>query len=77
MSQRDTEKDYYSILGVEATASQDEIERRFKRLALRHHPDRGGDAEEMKGNKRSLSRAVLLRLVSLIRLKPLELLNLS
>ena len=29
-------------------ASQDEIERCFKRLALRHHPDRGGDAEEMK-----------------------------
>ena len=48
MSHTDAEKDYYSILGVGETASQDEIERRFKRLALRHHPDRGGDAEEMK-----------------------------
>jgi DnaJ domain len=42
------EKDYYSILGAGETASQDEIERLYKRLARRHHPDRGGDAEEMK-----------------------------
>ena len=48
MSDPDVEKDYYSILGAEETASQDEIERRYKRLAMRHHPDRGGDAEEMK-----------------------------
>jgi len=48
MSHPDAEKDYYSILGAGKTASQDEIERRFKRLALQHHPDRGGDAEEMK-----------------------------
>jgi hypothetical protein len=42
------EKDYYFILGAEQTASQDEIERLYKRLARRHHPDRGGDAEKMK-----------------------------
>jgi DnaJ domain len=44
----DVEKDYYSILGVAETASQDEIERIYKRLAMLHHPDRGGDQEEMK-----------------------------
>ena len=48
MSQPDVEKVYYSILGAGKTASQDEIERLYKRLARRHHPDRGGDAEEMK-----------------------------
>ena len=44
----DMEKDYYSILGASRTASQDEIEQLYKRLAMRHHPDRGGDADEMK-----------------------------
>ena len=48
MSDPDVEKDYYSILGAEETTSQEEIERLYKRLAMRHHPDRGGDAEEMK-----------------------------
>ena len=48
MSQPNVEKDYYSILDAGETASQDEIERLYKRLARRHHPDRGGDAEEMK-----------------------------
>ena len=48
MSESDVDKDYYSILGAGETASQDEIERLYKPLARRHHPDRGGDAEEMK-----------------------------
>jgi len=41
-------EDYYAILGAGKTASQDEIERLYKRLAKQHHPDRGGDAELMK-----------------------------
>jgi hypothetical protein len=42
------EKDYYSILGAEESAAREEIERRYKHLARRLHPDRGGDEEEMK-----------------------------
>jgi curved DNA-binding protein CbpA len=48
MSQFDYSKDYYSILGADEEASQSDIERLYKRLAMRHHPDRGGDEEEMK-----------------------------
>lgn len=41
-------EDYYAILGARKTASHDEIERLYKRLAKQHHPDRGGDADVMK-----------------------------
>lgn len=37
-------KDYYNILGIDATASEDQIRQAYKRLAMQHHPDRGGDA---------------------------------
>lgn len=36
-------KDYYSILGVEQGASQDEIKRAYRRLARKHHPDANKD----------------------------------
>jgi DnaJ domain len=48
MMKTDGAKDYYSILGAGRGATREEIERRYKRLAQRHHPDRGGDEEEMK-----------------------------
>ncbi|MBC7931809.1 MAG: J domain-containing protein [Rubrivivax sp.] len=48
MKNSEPEKDYYSILGAGRDASREEIERRYKRLAQQHHPDRGGDEEEMK-----------------------------
>ena len=39
------QSDYYAILGVARNASQEEIKKSYKRLALKHHPDRGGNAE--------------------------------
>jgi DnaJ-class molecular chaperone len=36
-------KNYYQILGVEKSATADDIKRAFRRLASQHHPDKGGD----------------------------------
>jgi curved DNA-binding protein len=35
--------DYYQTLGVDKTASQDDIKKAYRKLAAKHHPDRGGD----------------------------------
>jgi hypothetical protein len=48
VGQFDSSKDYYSILGAQQDASLTDIERLYKRLAVQHHPDRGGSEEEMK-----------------------------
>jgi hypothetical protein len=48
MSQFDSSKDYYAVLGVDKDASQFDIDRSYKRLAAKHHPDRGGSEERMK-----------------------------
>lgn len=48
MSQFDSNKDYYGVLGVDKHASQREIDREYKRQAAKHHPDRGGSEERMK-----------------------------
>lgn len=48
MSQFDSSKDYYAVIGADESTSQHDLERIYKRKAAQLHPDRGGSEEEMK-----------------------------
>jgi molecular chaperone DnaJ len=41
-------RDYYEVLGVGKGASPDEIKKSYRRLAVQHHPDRGGDEAKFR-----------------------------
>lgn len=38
-------KNYYAVLGVAPNASEDDIKKKFRKLALLYHPDRNADSE--------------------------------
>lgn len=48
MSDFDSSKNYYEILGADESASRGDLQKLYKRLASHRHPDLGGSEEEMK-----------------------------
>lgn len=56
------EKDYYKILGVERSASAEEIKRAYKKVAIKYHPDRNpGDKEAEEKFKQAAEAYDVLR----------------
>ena len=50
-------KDYYKILGVSKSASQDEIKKSYRKLALKYHPDRNKDDKTAEAKFKEISEA--------------------
>lgn len=40
--------DYYATLGLKRGASPEEIKKAYRSMAMKHHPDRGGDEKKFK-----------------------------
>ena len=49
--------DYYAILEVERTASDDDIKKSYRKLAMKYHPDRNGGSKEAEERFKEITEA--------------------
>lgn len=49
--------DFYTVLGVPRTATDDEVKRAYRKLAMQYHPDRNGGSKEAEERFKELSEA--------------------
>src|ERR1700759_1573774 len=50
-------KDYYQVLGVPASATQDEIKKAYRKLAAKHHPDKNPGDKKADERFKEISEA--------------------
>lgn len=52
-----TKEDYYSVLSVDRKASDDEIKKAYRKLAMKYHPDRNKDDKDAESKFKTVNEA--------------------
>ena len=50
-------KDFYEVLGVAKNASEEEIKKAYRKLAMKYHPDRNPDNKEAEETFKEVQKA--------------------
>jgi len=50
-------KDYYDILGIDKSASVDDVKKAYRKMAMKYHPDRNPDNTEAEAKFKDISEA--------------------